>query len=279
MAFIEPAPGKPFAKNTTVAGGDVSAIIGVTGDAIGSLAISFSEPCICFIAGKILGETFTEANQDVFDAAGEITNMVSGVARSQIERLGLTIFAAIPSIAYGKGHTFQHILKTPSIVVPFTTAGGNFIIDVCLETVAASARKDQFYGVTNVKTFDMAKKAAPAASPQRNTAVAVPSAKPQTQTPDTPQPPLPAAAAPSSPESIEQNALSDLQKNQEKLQMMRDVLAALTKKNAAMKDDLLAHPFMPLEKRSTIKKETALYAEKIRRLKLDIKTIEMLSSI
>lgn len=255
MAFTEPVAGKPFAKDTIVAGGDVSAIIGVTGDAIGSLAISFTEPCICYLAGKILGEAFTEANQDVFDAAGEITNMVSGVARSQLQKEGLTIFAAIPSIIYGKGHTFQHILKTPSIVVPFTTEKGDFIIDVCLQTVEASARKDQFYGVTNVKTFDMARPAVPAAPPSLSTAAAA------------------------SPESGKQNSIDDLQSSQEKLPSLREVLTALSIKNEEMKKDLLEKPFMPLERRNKLKQETALCNEKIRRLKLEIKTIEMLSNV
>lgn len=261
MAFTEPVAGKPFAKDSNVVGGDVSAIIGVTGDAVGSLAISFSEECICNIAGKMLGETFPEANQEVFDAAGEITNMVSGVARSQLEKIGLKIFAAIPSIIYGKGHTFQHILKAPSIVVPFTTDKGDFIIDVCLQTVDASAKKDQFYGVLNVKTFDMAKSSAQAAPPD-----ATPAASPS-----------PASASPSEPEK--QHSSNDVQNSQEKLQMRKEALKALSKKNEEMKKELLAKPFMPLERRNKLKKETALCDDKIRKLKLEIKTMEMLANI
>ena len=98
MAFLDAVAGKPYLKKTDVAAGDVSAIIGITGDAVGSLAISFSESCICGIVSNMLGETFTDVNKDVFDAAGEITNMVSGVARSYLEKDGMTVFAAIPTV-------------------------------------------------------------------------------------------------------------------------------------------------------------------------------------
>ena len=38
MAFVEPRPGKVYLKDTSLAQGDVSGIIGITGDMIGSLA-------------------------------------------------------------------------------------------------------------------------------------------------------------------------------------------------------------------------------------------------
>ena len=41
MAFVSPVAGKAYVKTTDDAHGDVSGIIGITGDALGSLAISF----------------------------------------------------------------------------------------------------------------------------------------------------------------------------------------------------------------------------------------------
>ena len=45
--------------------GDVSAIIGLTGSARGSLALSFSEKCIIRIVNNMLGEKFTEITDDI----------------------------------------------------------------------------------------------------------------------------------------------------------------------------------------------------------------------
>ncbi|MBP9020255.1 MAG: chemotaxis protein CheX [Syntrophobacterales bacterium] len=133
MAFIEPRPGKPFLKKNNMAQGDISGIIGLTGDVKGSLALSFSERCIMKIVSNMLGEEISSMNGDIKDAVGEITNMVSGVARKKLEGMDLTISAAIPTVVSGKNHSILHVLGGPSIIIPFETDHGPFVVDVCLK--------------------------------------------------------------------------------------------------------------------------------------------------
>lgn len=132
MAFIEPKPGAPYIKKDTVASGDISGIIGLTGGAKGSLALSFSEACILRIVSNMLGEEITTLNHDISDAVGEITNMVSGSARKILESGGLSVTAAIPTVVAGKNHSIIHVLAGPSIIIPFSTDAGPFVIDFCL---------------------------------------------------------------------------------------------------------------------------------------------------
>ena len=132
MAFIEPSPGRPYLKNDNLAIGDVSGIIGFTGAATGSMALSFSEGCILKIVSNMLDEDIKEINGDIKDAVGEITNMVSGAARKKLESLGLSISAAIPTVVAGKGHSVSHIMGGPSIIIPFETEQGPFVVDVCV---------------------------------------------------------------------------------------------------------------------------------------------------
>jgi chemotaxis protein CheX len=133
MAFIDPIAGKPFLKELHAAGGDVSGVIGFTGDAKGSLALTFTSSCIFAILSNMLGETYTELNDEILDAVGELTNMISGDARKHLEAEGLIISAAIPTIISGKNHVVKHIISGPSIIIPFSTAHGPFVLDVCLE--------------------------------------------------------------------------------------------------------------------------------------------------
>ena len=112
--------------------GDVSGVIGMTGSARGSLALSFSENSILKIVSNMLGENHTEINNDVRDAVGEITNMISGVARKKLESQGFNISAAIPTVVAGKDHAILHVMGGPSIIIPFETDNGSFVIDVCL---------------------------------------------------------------------------------------------------------------------------------------------------
>lgn len=132
MAFVEPKPGKPYLKKDSLASGDVSGIIGLTGSATGSMALSFSEGAILKIVSNMLGEEMKEVNGDITDAVGEITNMVSGAARKELEPLGLNISAAIPTVVSGKNHSIKHVLGGPSIIIPFEIEEGPFVVDVCI---------------------------------------------------------------------------------------------------------------------------------------------------
>ena len=78
MAFVEPRAGKPYLKMDSLAKGDISGIIGLTGSATGSLAVSFSEAAILKIVSNMLGENIKSMDGNIKDAVGEITNMISG---------------------------------------------------------------------------------------------------------------------------------------------------------------------------------------------------------
>ncbi len=132
MASVDPKPGRPYLKKGSMANGDVSGIIGLTGSVAGSMALSFSEAAILKIVSNMLGEKITEVNGDITDAVGEITNMVSGASRKELESIGFTINAAIPTVISGKGHSIKHVLGGPSLIIPFETDNGPFVIDVCI---------------------------------------------------------------------------------------------------------------------------------------------------
>jgi chemotaxis protein CheX len=130
MANVEPIPGRPFVKNENTAMGDVSAIIGITGVAEGSMALTFSEPCIVGLASSLMGETFTDLNDEVKDSVGELTNMICGDARRRLSEEGVILQAGIPTVIAGKSHKITHITRGPRLAVPFETQWGSFIVEV-----------------------------------------------------------------------------------------------------------------------------------------------------
>lgn len=132
MAYVDPIPGKPHLKKDGKAVGDVSGIIGLTGSVSGSLALSFSEKCIITIVNNMLGENYTEINDEIRDAVGEITNMISGDARKRLETDGFKVTAAIPTIVSGQDHRIRHMQGGPSIIIPFEINDSSFVVDVCL---------------------------------------------------------------------------------------------------------------------------------------------------
>ncbi len=133
IAFTTVKAGKPYIKDNQGARGDVSGIVGLTGDANGTLSVSFSEESILSIVSNILKEEKTELNDEIKDAVGEITNMIAGQARLGLDDLGRSLISAIPTVIMGKNHTITHITTYPVTAVPFESDSGEFAIEVCFE--------------------------------------------------------------------------------------------------------------------------------------------------
>jgi chemotaxis protein CheX len=129
MAFVTSKPGKPYIKKSQTATGDITGIIGLSGDREGSLSITFTFPCIKGVLENMIGEVYDEINEDVSDAVGELTNMICGDARNKLEAQNINLTAGIPTIITGQGHTITHVTKSAIIVLPFTTDYGAFSLE------------------------------------------------------------------------------------------------------------------------------------------------------
>lgn len=133
MAFITVNAGKPYLKKDNVAVGDVTGVLGLTGVANGTISVTFEEKCILTVVSNMFGETMTELNHEIADAVGELTNMISGQARRELEEAGKVFRAAIPSVVTGRNHSITHYTNGPKIAIPFSTENGDFTIEVCFE--------------------------------------------------------------------------------------------------------------------------------------------------
>ncbi len=134
MIGMMPTQGKPYVKTDDSVTHDVSGIIGLTGQASGSVVLSFSTSAALKIAGAFMGTEVTELNQDVTDAIGEMTNMVSGGAKAELNKFGFNISISIPSIVIGREHRISKPKDVPCVMVPFTTEFGDFSVEVSLKT-------------------------------------------------------------------------------------------------------------------------------------------------
>lgn len=131
MAGLTATAGKPYVKKSNVAKGDVSAIVGVTGDKTGTIALSFSKSCAIALVKGMLGDDIQDILQDTQDAVGEVTNMVSGQARASLVELGMTLQGSTPTVIVGEGHLIRHISTNPVVAIPFTTDHGDFVLEFC----------------------------------------------------------------------------------------------------------------------------------------------------
>ncbi|MCX7816639.1 MAG: chemotaxis protein CheX [Syntrophales bacterium] len=249
MAALEVMTGKPCVKRSENALGDVSGVIGLTGDAIGSLAISFSITSICEIAGRILGEFYQNLNGDVLDCVGELTNMICGVARTKVEKEGLRVYASIPSVVYGSAHTVKHILDGPSIVIPFSSEVGSFVLDMCVRRVV-----NPILNVAKNEHLNARKAARISVGDNRKE--------------DT-------VEGVSVREDLKDSPLT----RRDKIELMRAKLKEMSLTREALIKQLNDNPLLSYEKRKTYKKALEVCDQRIRRLKLDIAALEMIEKM
>jgi len=133
MAFVKPTPGKPFIKKDKKAHGDISGVIGMTGSSKGVVIISLSKEAAIKIVSSMLGEEYTELNEGVSDAIGEITNMISGDARRELAAKGYIFEAGLPSIIIGPGHEIESITKGPTVAIPFELDDTKFVVETAFD--------------------------------------------------------------------------------------------------------------------------------------------------
>jgi chemotaxis protein CheX len=140
MVFTKLEPGRPSVKQGNTSKGDVSAIIGLSGEVSkdgenkkyrAMLVMSFPYDTYIKVAGAMLMETYTEFNEEIRDVGGEICNMIMGNAKRDLAGIGYTTDMAIPSIIEGPGHTIKYPEKTTVIIIPIKSAHGDMFIELC----------------------------------------------------------------------------------------------------------------------------------------------------
>lgn len=122
--------GQPYLKNRSQPSHHVSGIIGLTGKAVGTVVLSFDRDVAIKAAEALLHERLEDINADVVDMIGELTNMVAGAAKAQLECYDMNV--SLPSVIVGKNHVVQFPSSVTPICVPYTSAWGPVTLEVSL---------------------------------------------------------------------------------------------------------------------------------------------------
>lgn len=136
MAQTPVKSGKPELKKDAKTYGDVTGIIGMSSDTVtGAMVLSFSENCILNIVANMLMEPVkSKVDDDVVDAVGELTNMICGGAKAELAKIHLKFDLATPTMVVGKGVEITMFSSSPTIVIPFESKYGIFVIEANLRT-------------------------------------------------------------------------------------------------------------------------------------------------
>lgn len=132
MLGLEVKPGVPHAKQEPLPTHDISGIIGLSGGAQGSIAISFPKILALKVVSKLLGADIKVMGSEVTDGIGELANIIAGNAKQHLNGLDLSI--SLPNVVVGKDHVLATQKGVPTLVVPFVSKMGDFTMEVSLKT-------------------------------------------------------------------------------------------------------------------------------------------------
>lgn len=119
MLSIEVALDKPVLKNERTSSADVTGVMGLAGDQKGTICIGLTDKGALLIYKTLMGEERAAISPEVVDAIGELTNIISGQARKELESAGINLKASIPTVIVGKGAELYFITKLPIVSLPF----------------------------------------------------------------------------------------------------------------------------------------------------------------
>jgi chemotaxis protein CheX len=115
---------------------DISAIIGLTGEARGAVVISMKKELAIKLTDTLTGTSHTDLDDEVVDAVGEIVNIIAGNVKKNLED-AFRLVISLPTIVRGR----EHSIKWPQgqariICIPFTIFGKDtFNLSVAMEAV------------------------------------------------------------------------------------------------------------------------------------------------
>ncbi|GAB6166428.1 chemotaxis protein CheX [Thermostilla marina] len=137
MLNCEVQRGELSLKNGSKASHEISGVIGLTGDTVGTVVLSLSRDVALKAASTMLMMETTELDADVLDAVGELTNMVAGAAKAQLTEFNLAV--SLPNVITGTEHDVHFPSNVTPLVISFTSPWGPLTLEVGLADVPVAA--------------------------------------------------------------------------------------------------------------------------------------------
>ena len=140
MAGIQVEFKKVYFSNAIRIFGDVSGIMGLSGNAEGTLVITFYWDLAKSIVAKMMGaDEGTIDAELIHDGVSEIINMISGTTKKEFVGTPYHFEISLPSVVVGPGHQIGYLQNTSVAVLIFQAGAQAFALHVCLKPKAVAA--------------------------------------------------------------------------------------------------------------------------------------------
>lgn len=142
MLNLTVTPGDVFVeKEEAVPTSGVVSLIGLAGSWVGSGSLACSAGFAAKIASALLMSDYDSINEDVLDAVAEVTNMIIGNVKNNLEsRLG-AMGLSTPTVIYGRNFQTRSTGNQEWTVVPFTLGEDRMCVQLCIVPNTEAAKK------------------------------------------------------------------------------------------------------------------------------------------
>jgi len=117
----------------------VVSFVGMAGSRVGTGSLACSAEVACRLASSFLMTDFDSVNDEVLDAFGELTNMVIGNLKSQVEEHFGPMGLSIPTVICGNNFSTRSLSHDEWTVVPFRLECGRLEVKICFKAAPDAA--------------------------------------------------------------------------------------------------------------------------------------------
>lgn len=113
--------------------GDVSGVIALVQDDLeGTMTLCLTFETVRDLLPRIIGPSVSVTHEMTTDAVGEITNMIFGQIKTELNNRGHGLKLGIPSVVTGRGHFVSQFHRGQYMIVPFYLEGQLFQVHIAV---------------------------------------------------------------------------------------------------------------------------------------------------
>ncbi len=133
MLGVELGAGEASNERDTPAANDgVVSFVGVAGAWAGTGMVLCSPELACRICNQMLMTDNSAVNEEVLDAVAEITNMIIGCVKNDIEAVVGPLGLSIPTVVFGSNFRTRSVGTTDWVVNRFLWEGEILLVKMCM---------------------------------------------------------------------------------------------------------------------------------------------------
>ncbi len=134
MAFVEAVFREVYFEDDLRIYGDISGIIGLSGNSEGTVAITLYWDLARKIIANMMKVPEAKINAEyIHDGTGELINMISGSTKKRFKGTQFHFDLSLPTVVVGSGHQLGHPDGSSIAVLIFDVGQEAFVLQVCLK--------------------------------------------------------------------------------------------------------------------------------------------------